>query len=250
MGSLLDRFISAAKSIRDERYADATVVFAAGSVMRGEGTGYSDLDLVVIYPSLPCAYRESFRFQDLPVEAFVHDPETLHYFFLEVDRPSGVPSLPRMVVEGIEIPGPNETSRSLKELAASVIAMGPPALSFADHQKLRYGITDLMDDLRAPRSVCEVVGTGSQLFEALADYYFRSNGLWSARGKSIPRALTLANAELCARYCTSFESLFKKGEVDAVIALGEELLQPGGGPLFAGHKLDAPQEWRRPFVDG
>jgi len=56
-------------------------------------------------------------------------------------------------------------SQSLKKLAASVIKMGPPALSFADRQKLRYGITDLMGDLRAPRSLCEILGTGSQLFE-------------------------------------------------------------------------------------
>jgi len=242
---LLHELIAAAQTIRDQRYRDATIVFAAGSLMRGEGTAYSDLDLVVVFESLPCAYRESFRFQDLPVEAFVHDPETLHYFFLEVDRPSGIPSLPQMVVEGVEIPEPNDTSRSLKQLAASVIALGPPALSLADRDRARYGITDLIEDLRAPRSFCELLGTGSELFGALADYYFRSNGLWSAKGKSIPRALTRADVDLGARYCRSFEQLFKKGEVAAVIALAEELLQPDGGRLFEGYKLDAPAEWKR-----
>jgi hypothetical protein len=48
------------------------------------------------------------------VEAFVHDPATLKYFFFEVDRASGVPSLPQMVVEGVEIPAPTEMSRALK----------------------------------------------------------------------------------------------------------------------------------------
>lgn len=62
---------------------------------------------------LPCAYRESFTFGGYPVEAFVHDPATLEYFFLEVDRPSGVPALAQMVVEGIEIPA---SSAGVKEL--------------------------------------------------------------------------------------------------------------------------------------
>ncbi len=63
--------------VRDRRYADAAAVFAAGSIVRGEGTAFSDLDLVVVYPRLPCAYRKSFRCEGYPVEAFVHDPETL-----------------------------------------------------------------------------------------------------------------------------------------------------------------------------
>jgi predicted nucleotidyltransferase len=239
-----DILISAATAIRDQRYRDAIVVFAAGSLVRGEGTAYSDLDLIVIYPRVSSAYREAFRFQNLPVEAFVHDPETLHYFFLELDRRSGIPSLPQMVVEGIEIPEPNDISRSLKALAASVIAMGPPALSFEDRQKIRYRITDVLDDLRAPRSAGERIATGAQLFEVLADYYFRTNGLWSAKGKTIPRALMRVNAGLCERYCRSFENLFATGGVDAVIAVAEDMLQPDGGMLFEGFRLDAPPEWR------
>jgi predicted nucleotidyltransferase len=70
--------------IRSERYGDADVVFLAGSIVRGEGSLFSDLDLVVVYTRLACAYRESFRFAGYPVEAFVHDPETLEYFFMEV----------------------------------------------------------------------------------------------------------------------------------------------------------------------
>lgn len=75
----------AARVICAQRYPDAAAAFAAGSLMRGEGTRYSDLDLVVVYSALPAAYRESFRLQGLPVEAFVHDPETLEYCFVEMD---------------------------------------------------------------------------------------------------------------------------------------------------------------------
>ena len=131
-----ERIIGIASAIRADRYKEAIATFAAGSIVRGEATPFSDLDLVVVYAQLPGAYRESFRFDGYPVEAFVHDPSTLHYFFLEVDRLSGVPALPQMVVEGIEIPGPNEMSRDLKRRAAAVIDAGPPPLDRESERRM------------------------------------------------------------------------------------------------------------------
>jgi len=240
------RVLSLANTLAASRYPGARAVFAAGSIVRGEGTAFSDLDLVVVHESLTCAYRESFGFEGLPVEAFVHDPETARYFFLEVDRPSGVPALPQMIVEGVEIPGPTEMSQSLKVLAASVIAMGPPPWTPAQHRQGRYAVTDILDDLRAPRSPDELKATGAQLFETLADYHLRANGLWSARGKAIPRALARVDPALCKRYCQSFDELFTQGNQASVIELSEDILRPHGGPLFDGHRLDAPADWRRP----
>jgi hypothetical protein len=224
------------------------VIFLAGSIVRGEGTPYSDLDLVVIFDKLPNAYRESFYFQGFPVEAFVHDPETLNYFFYEVDRPSGIPALAQMVLEGVEIPEPCELSQSLKQLAASVIASRPPELSEEDIRKLRYSITNLVDDIRHPRSKEELIASGTELYEELANYYLRVNSLWSAKSKSVPRILKQANAELYLRYCDGFDKLFVNGQPEKVVALAEEILKPHGGFLFAGHKLDAPAEYRKPIV--
>ena len=244
-----DDVAAAAEAIRSQRYAGASIVFAAGSIVRGEGTTYSDLDLVVVYPALERAYRESFRFDRYPVEAFVHDPETLNYFFLELDRASGVPALPQMVLEGIEIPGPSDLSRELKRRASAVIEMGPPALSSEDERRLRYSISDLVDDLREPRSNQELLGTGARLFEELANYYLRSKGLWSARSKAIPQALQRADAELRADYMQSFETLFKHGDAGAVITLAVSVLRPAGGFLFEGYRSEAPSGWRKSWRD-
>ena len=74
------------------------------------------------------------------------------YFFQEVDWPSGVPALAHMVFDGIEIPGANDLSRILKDRAASFIAAGPPALDVEGERRLRYVVTDLLDDLRGARS--------------------------------------------------------------------------------------------------
>ena len=241
----LDGVIAAARTILAERYPHASVAFAAGSLVRGEGTRYSDIDLVVVYASLDCASRESFVFGDYPVEAFIHDPETLEYFFLEVDRASGVPTLPQMVSEGIEIPGANELSRALKARAAEVLAMGPPALDAASEQKLRYFVSDLLDDLRAPRSREELVATACRLYDDLANYYLRSRGQWSAKSKTIPRTLKRLDPHLHDRYGESFDRLFVDGDPAPVLALAEELLAPQGGLLFDGYRSDAPADWRR-----
>jgi hypothetical protein len=242
---LHERIIRVAHAIRSARFPDAAAVFAAGSIVRGEGTAYSDLDLVVLYARLACAYRESFRFNGFPVEVFVHDPGTLDYFFFEVDRPSGIPALPQMVVEGVEIPAPNDTSRALKVQAASLIAAGPPPLDAESERLRRYAVTDLLDDLRGTRSYAELVATGARLYQELADYHLRRQGLWSARGKAIPRTLRAADPDLSARYCESFGSLFKLGDPSGVIELAEELLHDAGGPLFEGYRADAPPSWRR-----
>lgn len=236
--------LDAARTIRSERYSDAAVVFAAGSLVRGEGTAYSDLDLVVVYSALPCAYRESFTFRKLPVEAFVHDPETLEYFSVEMDRASGIPALPQMVVEGREIPNSTDLSRMLKARAAALINAGPPPLDADIERRRRYMVTDLLDDVREWRSTEELIAAGSRLFEELADYHLRSMGHWSARGKAIPRALQRADPALGTRYCRAFESLFQEGEVRHVVRLTEELLEARGGLLFDGYRADAPSSWR------
>src|SRR5262245_59060034 len=116
-----DAIVAAVNAIRAERYAGCSALFVAGSIVRGEGTAHSDLDLVVLFPALKNAYRESFRHSGYPVEAFVHDPETLEYFFVEVDRASGIPALPHMVAEGVEVPAPSDLSRALKQRARTIL---------------------------------------------------------------------------------------------------------------------------------
>ena len=244
---MLDRITQVAQDIFARKYPDASLIFLAGSIVRGEGTPFSDLDLVVIFERLPAAYRESFYFQGFPVEAFVHDPETLNYFLCEADRSSGIPSLAQMILEGMEVPSPNELSRSLKKLAASAMESRPPRLSEEEIRKMRYGITNQVDDIRLPRSKAELVASGTELYGGLADYYFRVNNLWSAKGKSIPRILRQADEGLSLRYCAAFEELFAGGEPGKVVALAEEILNPNGGFLFDGHRLDAPAGYRKPL---
>ncbi len=236
----------AAPAIFAERYGGARVLFLAGSVMRGEATATSDLDIVVVYESLPHARRESFIYREWPVEAFVHDPETLNHL-MEADRRRGIPSIMRMVIEGLEVPIASRFSAALKRRASAIFEAGPPRWDADDFNLMRYRLTDWVDDIRHPRSREELVATGAYLYQDVADFFLRSRGLWAAHSKTIPRRLREIDDAFAEAFRRAFEALFADKRPAPVIALVEEMLAPFGGLLFDGFKKDARPEDRKPL---
>ncbi len=240
----MDELKSLITRLHAEKYPAADVIFLAGSVVRGEGTKTSDLDIVVLYESMSNAYRDSYFCGGWPVEAFVHDPQTFNYFVQKVDGPAGVPALAAMVSEGIELPSATVLSRRIKYLANDVLQAGPARWSTTEIDKSRYLISDLIEDLREPRSLSEMYAVAIQLYNAISNHYFRSKGLWSAKGKTIPRRLRKVDATFAGKFESAFESAFAKGETDDIFALANDLLSAHGGFLFEGHRLEAPQDWK------
>ncbi|MDP2140006.1 MAG: nucleotidyltransferase domain-containing protein [Gammaproteobacteria bacterium] len=231
--------------LRLEKYPEAVVIFLAGSVIRGEGTSTSDLDLVVMYEQLPNAYRDSFLYRGWPVEVFVHDPETLKYFMGEIDRPSGVPALANMVAEGAEIPGSSGFSQHIKAMAAATLHAGPLPWTQQDIDASRYLISDLVEDIRGVLNKDELNATASVLYTAIANHYFRSNGLWSAKGKTIPRRLLKIDREFAGRFAAAFDQAFAYSHPDGIVELAKDLLDRYGGFYFEGNRMDAPSDWRK-----
>ncbi|HYE14475.1 MAG TPA: nucleotidyltransferase domain-containing protein [Pyrinomonadaceae bacterium] len=231
----------AARRVFEGRYAGARVLFLAGSVLRGEATPTSDLDVVVVYDRLPRAYREAFVSDGWPVESFVHDPETLERF-IELDRQSALPSIISMVLEGVEIPGPSELSAELKRLAREAFEAGPPPLIEDEMTLLRFRLTDWLDDIRHPRSAEELVATGAYLYKDVADFFFRSRNLWTAHSKTVPRRLRQTDPEFAESFRLAFESLFAAKDPAPVIALVEGMLAPFGGLLFEGFRKEAAEK--------
>jgi hypothetical protein len=231
--------VEAARRIFRERYEGARVLFLAGSVMRGEATPMSDLDIVVVYDELPNAYREAFTCEGWPVEAFVHDAESVGRYF-ESDRRRGLPAMMSMVMEGIEIPETSDLSAELKRRASEIFEAGPPPLGEDELHLRRYRLTDWVDDIRHPRSPEELVATGAYLYGDAADFFFRSRNLWSSHSKTIPRRLREADAAFAETFCRAFDALFVEKNSAPAIALVAELLTPFGGLLFDGFRRDAP----------
>ena len=233
------------QELLETRYKGAEVVFLCGSVIRGEANAHSDVDLVVVYPSVDRAYRESFYHRNWPVEAFVHDPETLHHFILDVDRPVGSGSLAEMVSEGYEYPVATAFSNGLKELAKHALSEGPPALTSDQAQDRRYYISELLDDIRDPRSRQELFASAAPLYDEIATYLLRSRRAWTATGKGMLKRLKKADPVFARRFIDAFDLLYATGRPDKVVELGEDMLAVDGGLLFDGYRRDAPREWRR-----
>lgn len=240
--------VEVAKEILKSRYPNAVVGFVAGSFNRGEETAYSDIDLIVVFEKVEFAWRESFTFADWPVEVFAHDPETLNYFFREVDGKDGVPSLMFMVLEGTSIPDNHELSFQLKSLANQVLYEKPPAWSEETIYHQRYGLTDLIDDLRAPRNSFEAHIIIGAIHEMLGNFYFRSQRIWSASRKHIPRRIIKINPTLGKEWVDVFEAAYA-GNYHCLIDFTQKILKPYGGFLFNEYRRNAPANWRKPLSE-
>ncbi|MBV7481774.1 nucleotidyltransferase domain-containing protein [Bordetella sp. BOR01] len=230
------------RTVIASRYQDAAYAFVAGSIMRGEGTYLSDIDVVIVYDRIDAAWREAFMADGVPVETFVHDPHTLAWFVKD-DVARGRPSLLNMIAEGVVI-GDTRRARTLQQDIARQLAQGPPAMALAQLDSLRYEITDAIDDLRGERSASEIMAIGAMLHPRLVELSLRGRGRWTGTGKWVPRLLAAVDGDLAARYDQAFGALFTSGACHAVIALAEGELASYGGPLFDGDRRVAPASSR------
>jgi hypothetical protein len=232
-----------AEDVLARRFAGCAFAFAAGSIMRGEGKSTSDVDLVVVFDRLDVAWRESFMDDHLPFEAFVHDPETLSWFF-ENDMALGYPIIIHMVASGHILGGDVEQAKACQMHARKLLDEGAPALSAAKLDALRYQITDTLDDLRDERGIEDMRAITAQLYQPLADLMLLTRGRWSGKGKWIPRLLKAFDEELFGGFDRSF-ALAMAGDVKRLIEFADAELARTGGPYFHGDRRDASQAARR-----
>jgi len=236
-------FLDAARQALEIFYPDCDSGFAAGSVLRGEETDKSDIDIVVLYgPEFEDIHRHSAIVAGWPVEFFVQNPAAQDYF-MEKDRRRGHCVIMDMVANGIAIPEDTPLSRQRREKAQEMIAAGPPVLTEEEMEDRRYFITDTLDDLDAEKPLLDMFGTLANLYNMLGDFYLRAQGRWSGHGKALGRILRKNDAEFAAEYEAAFAAGFS-GNFSPVTALAETVLAPYGGRCFAGLKRSAPEEWR------
>lgn len=231
-----------------ERYSGAKTVFWAGSVSKNQGTSASDLDLIVVYENLPNAYREAFIYDEWPIDVFVHSLDTLHYFFEESQTASGIPGLIDMILNAYEVTMPTDLSDSIKALAEEKFTAGPAKWDKTQIDKERFLITDILEDIKCPKSRAEQIASAIRLYEALAQFYFRSQNKWRASGKSIVRYLNDENPVFALEFTQSFDKVFQRGNTTDLEKLTQKILMPFGGLLWDGYKSEAPKEFRSPRI--
>ncbi len=220
------------KHLIKTRYSNAICIFWAGSVAKHQGTPTSDLDLIIIMPKLTAAYREAFIFEGWPIDTFVHDPETLEYFFTQADPPAS--GLASMILEGIELTPPSSYSSALKRQVATLLA-GGPSLKPDDLYHRRFQIADLLDDLANPPSPHSNWAIRAELYRQLAEFYLLSNRQWIASGKILVRLLERYNINIAQQ----FFKAFSQGSYKEIESLTLAVLEPQGGLLWGGYTAKA-----------
>lgn len=227
-----------------ERYSNAKAIFWAGSVSQDQGTSASDLDLVIVFDAISNAYREAYIYDGWPIDAFIHDTDTLRYFFEESRAGNGISGLSYMILNGRVITDPSAFSENIKTLAQETLKAGPAPWDKTQIDKERFLITDTLDDIKYPASRDEQMASAAWLLEALGQFYFRSQNKWCASGKSIIRYLKNDNPDLAVDFTKAFESLFQTGSSVALESLTNIILAPYGGLFWDGFKSDAPKNFR------
>lgn len=239
--ALPKRALAAAENLLANRFAGAALAFVAGSIMRGQGTTASDIDLVIVFPSLDRAWRESLFEAGFPVEVFVHDRQTLQYY-LDKDVESGCPIMIDIVSSGRVIGSDAQLAQRLQSQAIAMMAQGPK-LAEPDFDWLRYRVSDLADDLRGDRPAAEIRAIAAQLYPLLADLMLLGRGMWTGRGKWAPRLLLRLKPELAEAFDRAFQHAVA-GNAAPMLALADAELAGHGGPYFAGYRQDAPVDAR------
>ncbi|WP_027409420.1 nucleotidyltransferase domain-containing protein [Anoxybacteroides tepidamans] len=199
----------------------------SGSVVRGEETNTSDLDIVVFDDKFPASFRESLTAFGWPIEVFAHNLTSYKDFF-ENDRKSATPCLPKMVAEGVVLID-RGCIAAIKKEANELLREGPEPWTEEIVKLKRYLITDALDDFMGASDRSEELCIANTLVDLIHEFILRTNGCWVGTSKWMVRALR--------QYDEAFDSFYRLGRKDKIIALVDRVLEPYGGRLFNGFSI-------------
>ncbi|WP_402720986.1 nucleotidyltransferase domain-containing protein [Janthinobacterium rivuli] len=229
-----------------QRYPTAVVAIIGGSFATGRQTPSSDIDLLLLFDHVDCAWRDTLVAEGRTVELFAHDVATFTYFCKEIDAAGGTVPLAMMVLEGENIAAPGPQHAQLLALAQAFAAAGPPVLDADNLLRRRYAITTALEDLVDSRHPCEALAVACQLYPALADLHLRAAGQWIGEGKHLFRRLQAFDAAIADQLDGALRlvaSDLPAGQ-HAFEQVAAAVLAPVGGPLLEGFTLPAPAHWR------
>ncbi|MEU8232107.1 nucleotidyltransferase domain-containing protein [Actinoplanes sp. NPDC048967] len=210
-----------ARDLVAERFPNATWAMLTGSVLGPDRTAGSDLDIVVLREEP--GFRESLYFRGWPVELFVHTPDRLAGT-LERELAQRKPSTHRMIALGVPLRG---DPGDLAGRCARVLADGPPPLTAAEGDRLRYGLTDLLDDHKHAVDVGERAVIAAAVWTESARVALAFAGRWLSSGKWLLRELRALDPDFADRWLAAR---------DEPAAFAAEVLAKAGGPLFEGYR--------------
>lgn len=230
--------VETARWFVEEHFPEARAAIVGGSVIRGEGTPTSDLDIVLITDRDDAPLRASYLFMGWPIEAFAHTAESLPQWMLK-DAARGRPSLCKMCAEGVVVRDDGGLAARAKAEAEMLLKLGPPSATPEEIEDRRYGLTDLLDDFLGAASADEGIFIANDLAVAIGNLMLLRHARWQGSGKWVPRALRQLDPSFTETLIGALHAYYSTGAKHLLIEIAERTLDDAGGRLFEGYYRSA-----------
>ncbi|MBE3599157.1 MAG: DUF309 domain-containing protein [Limnochordaceae bacterium] len=160
-------------------------LYAAGSVVRGEGGPLSDLDLFVVHDHR-WRQRVQVRLNGVPVEIFFNPPSQIRRTF-EEERRRRRPSTAHMIATGFAMVEAGREARALREQARAMLDAGPPPLGPEEAVRMRYMAASLLEDAIDSQSTDPVSSLllAARAVDGALRYRCAVAGRWEPRDKEL-----------------------------------------------------------------
>lgn len=237
-GPDLDRALTDARALVEQRFPDSRAAWLAGSVVHGVATATSDLDVTVLLAGPPAPYRESVVHAGWPVELFVHHDRSIE-FWTAKDRARRRPTLLRLIGEGRLLLDHEGDGAAWSARCAALLAEGPPSPTTGELEAWRYALTDLLDDLADATDPAQRSAVAVSTWQAVAELLLAAHGRWWGTGKWLVRELRSYDAAHGTSYAERLHAALAAavdGSAESLIALADEVLGPLGGRLWSGYR--------------
>jgi predicted nucleotidyltransferase len=225
-----------ARRVVAEQYPDARAAWLGGSVVRGDASSTSDLDITVLLSGPPAPMRRSLEYGGWPVELFVHTEDSLAHF-CDKDQQRRQPSMMRLVGESVVLLDTDGSGARLRQDGLDKVAAGPRALTPPELDLLRYGITCLLDDLADAATDDVRTALASMLWQDAARLLLTGSRHWSGTGKGLLRELKAYDEQHGSDHAHALVAGVR--DTDALVEEVHGILDQFGGRLFAGFELAA-----------
>lgn len=226
--------VEVARKLVAEQFPDARAAWLGGSVVRGNASATSDLDITVLLDGRPAPMRKSLRYGGWPAELFVHTEKSLAYFS-DRDQERRQPTMMRLVGESVVLLDTDGSGARLQATCLEEVAAGPKPLSTEELDLLRYTITNLLDDL-ADASGDERTAIASVLWQDAARLLLTGAGRWSGTGKGLLREVATYDASHGTTHARALMTGVRAAD-HSLIDEVDRILDGYGGRLFAGFEL-------------
>ncbi|MFF0268616.1 nucleotidyltransferase domain-containing protein [Kribbella sp. NPDC004536] len=217
-----------------ELYPDARAAWLGGSVVRGDASPTSDLDITVLHDGP--SWRRSLKYGRWPVELFVHNEKSLRYF-ADKDQARRQPTMMRLVGESVVLVDADGSGARLQQEFLAEVAAGPEPLSADELKLLRYTVTDLVEDLAGAAGDVRLA-VASVLWQEAARLLLTGSGRWSGTGKGLLREVLAYDVACGTDYAPALLDGVRSTD-DRLVAVVDRILAAHGGRLFDGFELSA-----------